>query len=794
VLSGTALGYEILLTRLFSIIHWHHFASMVISLALLGYGASGTFLTLAERWLAGRFTAAFVASSLAFSASCVGCFLLAQRLPLNPLELPWDARQPGYLLGMYLLLVIPFFAVANGIGLALWQFRSRVHRVYAMDLLGAGAGAAGIIALLTQVRPERALALCAGLGVLSAGLAVTRRRRLVRPAALLGGALVAALPAGWIQLGIADYKGLSQSLAVMGAQREVELSGPLGLVTLVRNEMVPFRFAPGMSLATGQAPPEQLGLFVDAEPIGAVTRFDGENPPAYLDALTSALPYHLLDRPRVLLLGAGGGSGVLQALLHRASRVDAVELNPQVVELVRDDYAAFAGDLYARGDVRAHIAEARGYLASTPERYDLIQIDLLDAFGTSSAGLRAQSESYLYTVEALESCLRHLTPGGMLAITRWLRLPPRDSLKLTTTAVRALQGTRAAEPARHLALIRGWKTTTLLVGRAPLGPAAIESLRRFTRERSFDTAWYPGMPEGEANRYNRLDKPVLYRGVQALLGPDAASYVERYKLDIAPATDDRPYFFSFSKWSSLPELLDMPSRAGLSQLDWGYWVLVATLIQAVVASAVLILVPLLALRGSRRAPAPLKWRTLLYFGAIGLAFMFLEIAFIQRFTLFLAHPLYAVSVVLAGFLVFAGLGSALSGRLAGRRGGLWAVAGGIAALSLALLAGLAQLFEWLQPFGEPGRIAGSLAVIAPLACLMGIPFPMGVARLGRAGGRDLIPWAWGINGCASVISAVLAGLLAMEIGFSGLVIAAVGFYLLAAATLPGRGRLVDSTK
>ena len=685
LLSGTALGYEILLTRLFSIVHWHHFAYMVISLALLGYGASGTFLTLAERRLAGRFTPVFVANALLFSLSSAGCFLLAQRIPLNPLELPWDLRQPGYLVAVYLLLVIPFFGAANALGMALWHFRARVHRVYAADLLGAGAGAAGIILVLTLVRPERALAIIAGLGILAAGLALPVRARGIRAVAVLVAVGLGAMPTGWIQIQVSEYKTLSQALAVVGAERAAERSGPLGLVTLLRNEEVPFRFAPGMSLATGKEPPEQLGLFVDGDSIGAITRFEGEEPPEYLDALTSALPHHLLERPRVLLLGSGGGSGVLQALLHEARSVDAVELNPQVVALVREDFSGFAGELYNRPDVQVHIAEARGHVEATERRYDLIQIDLLDAFGTASAGLRAQSESYLYTVEAFQTYLQHLRPGGLLAVTRWLRLPPRDSLKLTATAVRALQRLGAPDPGRHLALIRGWKTTTLVVARTPLEDRDISALKAFARERSFDTAYYPGMPIEEANRFNRLEQPYLYEGAKALLGPDAERYMRDYKFDIAPATDDRPYFFSFSKWSSLPELLEMRSRSGLSQLDWGYWVLVATVAQATLASVVLILLPLLALRGSTQAPAGLRWRTLVYFGAIGLAFMFLEIAFIQRFTLFLAHPLYAVAVVLAGFLVFAGLGSAASGRLGDGRGRVWALAGAIGAVSVAAI-------------------------------------------------------------------------------------------------------------
>jgi spermidine synthase len=792
LLSGASLAYEILLTRLFSIIHWHHFAYMIISLALLGYGASGTFLTLTERWLSGRFSRVFASNALLFALASVGCFLLAQRLPLNPLELPWDARQPLYLVAVYLLLVVPFFGAANALGMAIWQFRTRVHRVYAADLLGAGAGAVAVIGLLMFMRPERALVLIAALGVLSAALAMRGPRWLQATVILIALLAVPLAPARWISLHLSQYKALSQSLEVLGAERAAERSGPLGLVTVVRNERVPFRFAPGMSLAAPTFPPEQLGLFVDGDTAGAVTRFDGQTPPRYLDYLTSALPYHLLDKPSVLVLGAGGGSGVLQALLHRARSVDAVELNPQVVELIRDDFGDLAGHIYARADVRLHLAEARGFVRTSSGHFDLIQLDLLDAFSSTAAGLLAQTESYLYTVEAFQAYLAHLTERGLLAVTRWLRLPPRDSLKAVATAAEALRRAGVESPGAHLAMIRGWKTSTLVVSPEPLDATRLQSLRRFARERSFDLVYYPGMAEDEANRFNRLQGPILYRGIQALLGDRAGEYIRDYKFDIRPATDDRPYFFRFSRWRTLPELLRLPSRAGFSQLDWGYWVTVATLLQAVVLSIALILLPLLGLRRRTRSVAPLRRRVLVYFGAIGLGFMFLEIAFIQRLMLFLSHPLYAVSVALGGFLIFAGLGSGASRALAARKASLWPVVTALGALGLGSLAGLPLLFELLDPLGEIGRVLAGLIAIAPLAFTMGMPFPLGMARLG-ARAEDLMPWAWGINGCSSVIGAVLAGLLAMEIGFSGLVLAAIGLYLLAAWAIPAAEKSATQT-
>jgi hypothetical protein len=292
-------------------------------------------------------------------------------------------------------------------------------------------------------------------------------------------------------------------------------------------------------------------------------------------------------------------------------------------------------------------------------RYDLVQIGLLDSFGVSGSGVQALNKNYLYTVEAIKSYLEHLEPGGLLSITRWLRVPPRDSLKLVATAIEALRELGVSRPGTQMAMIRNWNTVTLLVGSDALTPGEISKIGAFTQPRSFDTAWYPSMPESEANRYNHLDMPFLYQGITALLGEGAEDFIGRYKFYIAPATDDRPYFFHYFKWSVLPEILALRKRGGASMVEWGYLVLLTTLVQAVMLGLVFILLPLAL---SRRAwPAVRGAGIGSYFFLLGLAFLFIEMAFIQKFILFLSHPLYSVAVVLAGFLVFAGLGSACSG-------------------------------------------------------------------------------------------------------------------------------------
>jgi len=297
------------------------------------------------------------------------------------------------------------------------------------------------------------------------------------------------------------------------------------------------------------------------------------------------------------------------------------------------------------------------------------------------------------------------------------------------------------------------------------------------------------MERSEADRYNILDQPYFFDGAAALVGPDREGFLDRYKFDLSPATDDRPYFFDFFKWRALPELMERRTSGGAALLDWGYPILVATLVQAGALSLLLILMPLRFLRG-RREQVSGTWRVALYFLAIGLAFLFLEIASIQRFILFLGHPLYATSVVLCGFLVFAGLGSGAAAALE-RRLTAWHIApaispitvavGGIALVALAHLLVLPPLFDLLMPLADIVKIPISLALIAPLAFCMGMPFPLALSQI-AAHRPDLVPWAWGINGCASVQSAILATLLAMSFGFRAVVLTALALYLLAAAT------------
>ncbi|MGI9318025.1 MAG: SAM-dependent methyltransferase, partial [bacterium] len=692
---------------------------------------------------------------------------------------------------LYMIFFLPFLFAATCIGLAITCLKDHINRVYFFDMFGAGIGALTIIGVLFLLSPQNTLKLLAIIAIIASVLMALSVQSVVRKGLLLAQcAFVAVLLLGVsqsaLEFRLSPFKGLSQALQVVGTNVLIEYSNPLGHLSVVESPTIPFRDAPGLSFNTQSALPEQIGVFTDGDGMSVITRFDGNiEALGYMGDLTAALPYQLLEGPKVLILGAGGGADVLSALYHDAREIHAVELNPLMIKLVRDEFSQYAGQLYDLDKVTVVAGEARGFVTKQNTRYDLIQVALLDSFSASGSGVQTLNESYLYTVEAFEEYLRHLEPDGIFSVTRWLRLPPRDSLKLFATAAESLRRAGVKQPERQLAMIRSWNTSTLLIKKGVLTNQDIESIRTFSSTRSFDVAFYPDMPVTEANRFNLLAQPYLYEGALALLSNDADHFKARYKFDIGPATDDRPYFFHFFKWGSLPEMLSLRERGGAGMIEWAYLVLAATLVQAAVFGALLILMPLSMVKSNW--PRGTGIRMGAYFFVIGIAFMFVEMAFIQKLILFLSHPLYSVAVVLCGFLVFAGLGSRYSMRLVAwfNQKGLppiTFIVVAIISIALIYLVLLPQLFIYLAGVPDAFKIAVSLMIIAPLAFFMGMPFPIGLSGLaGKAG--HFIPWAWGLNGYASVMSASLATLFAIEFGFSAVLLMALGLYFFAATLI-----------
>ena len=773
--------------RLFSIVQWHHFAYMIVSIALLGYGASGTLLTIIQNWAQNHFQKLFFGNILLFGISSWCCFVAGQHIPFNALELFWDNSQWLWLLLLYILFIIPFFCVANCVALSFSYRKQQINLTYAADLGGAAVGAIGIVFLLNWLLPEQALNTMVSLAMLTAFIAVFEldiNRRWIG-ALILVAVLPWSLPDRWIDLLSSEYKPLSQTLNIMGTKVLQKQTSPLGLLTVVESRQIPFRYAPGLSMSATDTPPDQIAVFTDGDGMTVINRFKGDqNSLAFLDQTTSALPYHLLQQPEVLILGAGGGTDILQANSHQAVTVDAVELNHQLVDLLRKDYARFSGSIYDNENTTIHVAEARGFVTSSDKTFDLIQISLMDSFGSASAGLASLTEDYLYTTDALKLYLEDLKPNGILAFTRWIRIPPRDTLKLVATAKKALQQIGVSHPEKHLALIRTWTTATLLVKKKALTVEDVNQIKQFCAERSFDVVYYPDITANEVNRFNILAEPYFYTGTSAILSEQYESYLQQYKYDLSPANDDRPFFFHSLKLSTLPEILRLPASQGLPLVEWGTIILFITLLQASLASMVLILLPLWLYQRKNPEKRHKGARTFVftYFFLIGLAFMFVEMAFVQKFILFLSHPLYSFAIVICAFLLFAGVGSAVCKKLPNKH------AIKLSALGILICTGfymlfLPPVFNLLISAPEALKIVATFFLIAPLAFFMGMPFPLALAHVSKHA-PHYIPWAWGVNGCASVISAILATLLAIQFGFTVVILLALILYI-------GAGFLLD---
>ena len=784
LLSAGSLAYEILLMRLFSIIQWHHFAYMIIALALLGYGASGTVVSIMQRRLLANYRIVYLGCVILFGLSAVICFQIAQHIPFNAEEILWDKRQILFLLANFLILMLPFLFAASGICLSFVQYQKKLSSIYAIDLVGAGVGSLSIIVVLFVMSPQWALISIGIMGVITAAIAaieLNNNHKIWTASGLILISGMLFLYGQSFELNVSPYKSLLQTLRIEGATIVKERSSPLGYISVVQNDNVPLRHAPGLSLNSEGEPLNQLGVFTDADNMTVITQYPADlNQLAYLDQMTSALPYHLDEINKVLIIGAATGMDVLQAKYHQIDSIGAVEMNPQMVDLVKHDYADYSGNIYAMENTSVTIAEARDHLARRLQPYNLIQLALVDAFNASSSGLYALSESYLYTPEALSEYYNKLEPDGYLAITRWLKLPPRDTLKLFATAIDALNLAGVSTPGNQLVLIRSWQTSTLLLKKGEFNNNEIVKISDFCDRRLFDLSYTPSLSKTQTNRYNVLAEPYLYIGATSLLSDKRDAYLEQYKFKLEPATDDRPYFNHYLKWSSIMEIFNLRDKGGMPLIEWGYIILVATMAVAVFSSLVFILTPLLMFRMTNTQSKSINpGHVIYYFFAIGLAFLFIEIAFIQKFFQFLHHPLYAITTILSGFLVFSGLGSQWSTKIFLNhkvQHKILFITLMIASICLIYMFVLNHLFYYLANLAILLKVLVSICLIAPLALFMGMPFPVALASIAKYESQ-LIPWAWGINGAASVVSAVLATLLAIHFGFSMVIMLAALLYV-----------------
>ncbi len=777
--SAAVIAFEIVLTRVFAVAQFYHFAFLTVSLALLGFGASGSVLT-AFPGLGRGGPRRWALLALTQSIGTVGAYAVTNRIPFDSFSIAWDTTQVLYLAIYYVALAVPFFFGGAVLGTLLsgWDQPESIpsHRVYGAGLAGSGAGA--LVALAgAEFLGGVGVIFVAALLALTAALAFSWAGDPRWSAAVVGGAVLAVLlgvaavmPPAFMDVRLSQYKGLSAVLRFPDAEIVSTDWDTAGRIDHVRSEAI--RSLPGLSFTYLGDPPPQEGVTFDGDdlnPIPRVTPADAD----FVPYLLTSLPFSLHPEGEALILEPRGGLDVLVALASGSGSVVAVEPNEAALSAAR----SAAPDPYGDPRVEVVVAEPRSYVERTDRRFDVIDLALTAPYRPVTSGAYSLGEDYTLTTEAFAAYLQRLRPGGMLAAMRWLQTPPSEESRLVALAGEAARHA-GAEPTKAVVALRGFSAALVIVKPDHFTDGELAQIRRFADERRFDLIAAPDLSGEEANRYNRLPEDEYYPlAADLLAAPDPSDVYAGSDFAIAPPTDDHPFFGHFFTWAQAAAVLDTLGRTWQPFGGAGYFVLLAFLGLAVAAAAVLIVAPLGVARlrqgrtGGPGRGGPRLW-TLAYFGLLGVAFLFVEIPIIQQYILLVGRPTTALAVVLFALLLSSGLGSLWSRRIRWRWGAVGLV-GAIAAYPFVI--------RWLTggvlfaPLGVRLLLGG--VMLFPLGFLMGTMFPKGLAYLeDRA--PHLIPWAWGVNGTMSVISGAAAALLALSFGFSVVVLAGGACYAL----------------
>jgi hypothetical protein len=788
LVAGSTTMLEIALTRVFSVSLWYQFGFMIISTALLGFGASGTYLAVKKGALTGDLRLKLARSALLYSIAILVAFALMTRIPMDPLKpvAPGTTNATAatvelvaWMLVYYAIIIVPFFFAGLTIGTALSAWAKEIGPLYFADLLGAGLGALVIVFAL-YLLPGQGAVVLASLGAAIGALAFSLARRrhveagataeavrghrflspwVIGPYALL---LLLVLPfaANIFTLFIPPSKPLSIAYdKVNFPDIQLEYTGwtPFSRIDVMWQPGMKGQ-AWGLSGAYGGELPEQRFIAIDAAAMTAINEWDGDKAKLeWVNALPSSLVYRLTENPSVLLIGPGGGVDVLVAWANDARKVTAAEINPLIVDIMRTKYREYSGGLYSDiPEIDVQVAEGRNFVARSQEKYDVIQFSQVDTWAAAAAGAYSLTENYLYTTDAYNEYLSHLADDGLLAIGRWHFEPPGQALRLVTIGSDALKRIGITDPSQHFLVVRAGDTANMFLKKSPFTSEEVAAVRAAAEPLLFTVLYAPDMLGEEGNHFADFFR-----------AEDKQAFYARYPLDVSPTSDDRPFFFEYYGWTNFGTF-----RSGKLTLT-------ILLIQAAVLSLALILWPLWRFRKGNVSTFGTR-RFIVYFAALGIGFILVEISLMQQFILFLGHPTFALSVVLFAILTFSGVGSFLTSKLAPpstdtRRVIRFAIPG-IAALALLYMFVLPPLFRSALGWDILPRILLSVALLAPLGLLMGMPFPLGM-RFVAATNENLVPWAWAVNGCASVIGSILSVMLAQSLGFSVVLGIALAVYL-----------------
>jgi spermidine synthase len=790
LISAAVLGLEVALMRALSISRWHHFAYLVISLALLGFGASGTWLALRAGGQRGSLTRWNRPLTLALALGITFCYRLADALPIQMQYLLYSGQQILYLLAYQLLLFLPFLLAGLLIGGTLVRFAASAPVVYGANLVGSGVGPVLALLLMFPLSPTR---LIQGVALLTWASSFLwsplprekpgpRRQNILTFALglLLAGDLLLPSP-----LHIDPQKMLSQlrRWETQGDARHLlTRQGPRGRLDVFASPRLHYTLFAG--LTADSPPPSQALLLIDGDNAGPIFSIQEAAEAPILDHTLMSVAYRLLPRARVLLLGEASGVNIWLARRFGARQITAVQGDPQIIDLFRWPLASISGSVFSGPDLKVSVTAPRHFLERSRDDFDLIQVVAAEGMAAGVSGLLSLHEEYLLTAEGMARCLERLSPGGVVSITRGIQSPPRDNIKILATLAAALERIGVKKPEAHLVQVRNHLALCTLASRTPFTAEERRELIRISDALWLDIDLLPGFDPTSRPPFNQLITPPGIKGslyhyaAAQILSPRREGFFRSYAYNVRPATDDQPYFFDFFRWRSLPRLIEAYGPHWFQRLELGYVILVISLCQIVVVAVPVLLVPLL-LRTGRSGMRAGGRSALAYFLLLGLGYLALEMTLMQRCTLLLGDPILAAAGVLSAFLLFSGCGSLLGRRWFGSPLPALAVAAGAIALCAPLLLPLSgRLLAPVASWSTAGRFVVTLVLVAPAAFFMGWPFPIGMLLLERRS-PALIPWAWGINGFASVAAAPLAVLLSMSFGFRAVLVAAVGCYALA---------------
>lgn len=753
--SFAVLFFQIAVTRVLSVVLWYHWVFLSITLAMLGLGAPGVWFALRPP-----------APSLLPRLLLVG----GLSLPAATAAVLWIGNRFGAysVLAIMGCVLLPMLALGAAVCQLLLAARDRaLGRMYGADLLGAAAAALVVVPAMAVLPTPDALALLGLVPVAAAWLCGAR------PATAGAAAIAIVALAAWGDPFVVRHTKSADEHRLRLVHERWTPTARLAFFDLgVTLGLEPEEHEPGFAWGYGSKAPRQhlpqYWMEQDASAGTPITMFDGNvddmGKYEYLLYDVTTFGYQLRPPQRVAVVGAGGGRDVLSALLAGARDVDAIELNPGVVETLSTRFREFSGDIYHARGVNAVVSEGRSHLTRSRGGYDLLQISLIDSWAATAAGAFSLAENNLYTVEAYRLWLEKLSPGGIVSTSRWRSgVAQSESIRLLFLQQRALRDLGIAEPEAHMVAVAGGQVMTLLASRTAFSPAEIEAVRAICDRRGFELL-HPGGTTPDALGVARLlrDGPGLF----------AAG-----GLQLEPPTDDRPFFFQMLPVFGRFDFELAKAHGANSEAVAGL-----QLLMAIVAALNLLLffLPFALARWLPRRPG--FWRGSGYFAAIGVSFLLIEIPWLQRFVLYLGHPSIAATVVLGALLLGAGAGSLVSAR--------WSLAAAyrcwpLVPIAAALVnAGMGPLFEATLGAAEALRIVVAVALVLPIGFLLGHCFPLGMRRFGD----DDKAWFWAINGACGVLASVLSLALAMQFGFRAVAWIGVLGYVVAGLLLrPQRG-------